>query len=58
MCTQFGDIQIGITMGYAFSRQFPVAVEQLVQAADKAMYVAKRSGKGRTCAASAQSDTE
>ena len=49
IATQFGEVSIGITMGYAFSWQFPDSLEQLVQAADQAMYAGKRGGKGRIC---------
>lgn len=39
--------RIGITIGIAHSRQHPESVEVLIHAADEAMYVAKRGGKGR-----------
>lgn len=42
--------QIGISIGIAHSRQYPDSVEALVNAADAAMYVAKRNGKGQAAA--------
>lgn len=42
-----GCYQVGVSIGIAHSRQHPDSVEMLVNAADSAMYVAKRSGKGK-----------
>jgi diguanylate cyclase (GGDEF)-like protein/PAS domain S-box-containing protein len=44
--TPEGQYQVGISIGIAHSRQYPESVAALVNAADGAMYVAKRDGKG------------
>lgn len=44
--TPEGQYSIGVTIGIAHSREHPESVEALVNAADGAMYVAKRRGKG------------
>jgi PleD family two-component response regulator len=44
--TPEGQYQVGISIGIAHSRQYPESVESLINAADGAMYVAKRGGKG------------
>ena len=44
--TPEGQYQVGISIGIAHSRQYPESVEALINAADGAMYVAKRDGKG------------
>jgi diguanylate cyclase (GGDEF)-like protein/PAS domain S-box-containing protein len=44
--TPEGQYQVGVSIGIAHARQYPESVESLVNAADDAMYAAKRSGKG------------
>ena len=44
--TPEGQYQVGVSIGIAHARQYPESVESLVNAADGAMYVAKRGGKG------------
>jgi diguanylate cyclase (GGDEF)-like protein/PAS domain S-box-containing protein len=44
--TPEGQYQVGISIGIAHSRQYSESVESLINAADGAMYVAKRGGKG------------
>lgn len=44
--TSDGQYQIGASIGFAHARQFPESVEAVINAADGAMYLAKRSGKG------------
>jgi diguanylate cyclase (GGDEF)-like protein len=44
--TAEGRYQIGASIGIAHARHYPDSVEALVNAADGAMYVTKRSGKG------------
>jgi diguanylate cyclase (GGDEF)-like protein/PAS domain S-box-containing protein len=44
--TPEGQYQVGVSIGIAHARQYPESVESLVNAADGAMYAAKRSGKG------------
>lgn len=44
---------VGMSIGVAHARQYPVSVEALVGAADGAMYVAKRAGKGAVTVAGA-----
>jgi diguanylate cyclase (GGDEF)-like protein/PAS domain S-box-containing protein len=44
--TPEGQYQVGVSIGIAHARQYPESVESLVNAADGAMYVAKRDGKG------------
>ncbi len=44
--TPEGNFQIGSSIGVAHARQYPDSVEAVINAADGAMYVAKRSGKG------------
>lgn len=44
--TPEGQYQVGISIGIAHSRQYPESIEVLINAADDAMYVAKRDGKG------------
>jgi diguanylate cyclase (GGDEF)-like protein/PAS domain S-box-containing protein len=41
-----GNYKIGVSIGIAHARQHPESVEALVNAADGAMYEAKRGGKG------------
>ena len=43
--------RIGLSVGIAHSRQHPESVEALINAADSAMYVAKRGGKGQAAIA-------
>ena len=50
--TEFGDMSIGTSIGYAHSKSFPNSVEALLHAADEAMYQSKRAGKGRVSGAS------
>jgi diguanylate cyclase (GGDEF)-like protein len=42
---------VGVSIGIAHSRQHPESVEALVNAADSAMYVVKRAGKGSVAVA-------
>jgi diguanylate cyclase (GGDEF)-like protein/PAS domain S-box-containing protein len=49
--TEFGDMSIGASIGYAHSTSFPGSVEALLHAADEAMYQSKRAGKGRVSGA-------
>jgi diguanylate cyclase (GGDEF)-like protein/PAS domain S-box-containing protein len=42
-----GALQIGASVGFAHARDYPGSSEALMNAADKAMYAAKRAGKGR-----------
>ncbi len=44
--TPEGQYQVGVSIGIAHARQYPESVESLVNAADGAMYAAKRDGKG------------
>lgn len=44
--TPEGNFQIGVSIGVAHARQYPDSVEAVINAADGAMYVAKRSDKG------------
>jgi diguanylate cyclase (GGDEF)-like protein/PAS domain S-box-containing protein len=44
--TPEGQYQVGISIGIAHSCKYPESVEALINAADGAMYVAKRDGKG------------
>lgn len=43
--------QIGVSIGIAYARQHPESIEALVNAADNAMYVAKRRGKSQASVA-------
>jgi diguanylate cyclase (GGDEF)-like protein/PAS domain S-box-containing protein len=45
--TPEGEHRVGVSIGIAHSRQHEKSVEDLVAAADSAMYVAKRNGKGQ-----------
>lgn len=49
--TPEGQYQVGISIGIAHARQYQESVEALVNAADGAMYIAKRSGKGTVAVA-------
>lgn len=42
-----GNYQIGASIGIAHAVKYPESVQILVNAADQAMYVAKRQGRGR-----------
>jgi len=42
-----GALRIGASVGFAHARDYPDSSEALMNAADKAMYAAKRAGKGR-----------
>lgn len=45
--TQQGAMHIGVSIGYAHSRDHLSSAQTLLHAADQAMYAAKRAGKGR-----------
>jgi diguanylate cyclase (GGDEF)-like protein/PAS domain S-box-containing protein len=53
--TPEGQYLIGASIGVAHARHYPGSVEALVNAADGAMYVAKRGGKGTVRLASSMS---
>jgi diguanylate cyclase (GGDEF)-like protein/PAS domain S-box-containing protein len=46
LATPFGDKRIGASLGFAHSRNHPAGPNALLEAADKAMYAAKRAGRG------------
>lgn len=45
--TPMGMMNIGVSIGYAHARNHTASAEDLMNAADQAMYLAKRWGKGR-----------
>lgn len=47
IATADGALQVGASVGFAHARDYPDSSEALMNAADKAMYAAKRAGKGR-----------
>jgi diguanylate cyclase (GGDEF)-like protein len=47
IATPFGEVQIGVSIGYAHVSNYPESIEALMHAADQAMYLAKRCGKGQ-----------
>lgn len=51
MATPEGSYQIGASIGIAHAVHYPESVQALVNAADQAMYAAKRLGKGRAAVA-------
>jgi len=55
---EFRQYGIGASIGIAIFPAQATTVEQLMQAADQAMYAAKRAGKGRICFAGEGADSE
>lgn len=54
----FRQYGVGASIGIAIFPAQATTVEQLMQAADQAMYAAKRAGKGRICVAGESADSE